>query len=325
VQFDIFEKSPAWTRKAVRAVLPEKTVDKIKDRIIRRYYVPGFVSRTGPVKFAFERHVLRKPPQLHRLLFHVTDHCNLNCKGCTHFSNIASPHFADPEAYRRDLERLTQVFSGITEIFLLGGEPLMHPELETFIADTRAAFPGSRINVMTNGLLVPRMRESFWDAMRAADAWLLCDDYPVGATKDAIDSLARTHGVNVEWTDPREEFFKLPIDLEGTQEPADSFRKCRGVMNCPVLRDGRIYPCAYAAFIDIFEERFGVEGIAAGAEDSISLAEEPYAIMDFLMRPIPWCCHCDFDHKENYEWGHSECTIDEWIRDSRLTTGVDAG
>ena len=107
----IFTGIPSPLRKP-REPSAASWVDGTKDYIIRRYYVPGFVNRTGPVKFAFERHVLHRPPQLHRLLYHVTDHCNLNCKGCTHFSNIAEKHFADPEAYRRDLDRLTEVFSG---------------------------------------------------------------------------------------------------------------------------------------------------------------------------------------------------------------------
>ena len=166
---------------------------------------------------------------------------------------------------------------------------------------------------MTNGVLVSRMPEEFWEAMRAADAWLLCDDYPVGATKDELDALIRAHDVNVEWTDPREEFFKLPIDLEGTQDSAKSFRQCRGVMNCPVLKDGRLYPCAYTAFIDIFQKKYEVEGIEAGECDSISIAEDPYKIMDFLMNPVPWCSHCDFDSKETYQWDRSKRTIDEWV------------
>jgi len=309
----IFTAVPSPLRKAARAVLPASWVDGTKDYIMRRYYVPGFVNRSGPVEYAFRRHVLRRPPKLHRLLYHVTDHCNLNCKGCTHFSNIAEQHFSDLEVYRKDLSRLTEVFSDIAEIYLLGGEPLLHPELASFVAATRASFPRSRINVMTNGVLVSRMPEEFWEVMRAADAWLLCDDYPVGATKSELDALIRGHDVNVEWTDPREEFFKLPIDLDGTQDSATSFRQCRGVMNCPVLKDGRLYPCAYTAFIDIFQKKYDVPGIEAGECDSISIAEEPYTVMEFLMNPVPWCSHCDFDSKETYQWDRSKRTIDEWV------------
>jgi ABC-2 type transport system ATP-binding protein len=216
------------------------------------------------------------------------------------------------------MTRLTEVFSGITEIFLLGGEPLLHPQMAEFIDITRESFPKSRINVMTNGLLVPKMPSEFWESMRRNDAWLLCDDYPVGVAKQKIEAIVEREDVKIEWTDPRGEFFKLPIDLAGEQDPADSFRKCRGVMNCPVLRDGRIYPCAYAAFIDIFERKFEVEGIGAGEKDSVSIEADPYDVMEFLLNPIPWCSHCDFDNKENYTWGHSNGTMDEWLPESRV-------
>ena len=312
----IFTAIPEPLRKAARAVLPARLVDGSRDYILRHYYVRGFVNRTGPVKGAIERHVLHKPPHLHRLLFHVTDHCNLNCKGCTHFSNISAKHMADPDEYRADILRLTEVFSGITEIFLLGGEPLLHPDLESFVRITREAFPKSRIKVMTNGVLVGRMPDSFWNAMRETGSWLLCDDYPVGATKEEIEAVVVAHDVLLEWTDPREEFFKLPIDLTGSQDPAVSFRRCRGVMNCPVLRDGRIYPCAYAAFVEIFIKKFGTEGLEAGEKDSISIERDPYAIWDFLNEPVPWCRHCDFDSKETYRWARSKGTMDEWISDS---------
>lgn len=310
----IFTVIPGPVRRAVRAVLPARFVDAVKDAIMRRFYVRGFVSRTDPVVFAVRRHVLHQPPRLHRLLFHVTDHCNLNCKGCTHFSNVSPRRFADAQAYRRDMERLTRVFSAITEIFLLGGEPLLHPDLATFVTTTRELWPSSRIVVMTNGVLVPRMAEEVWRAMHTTGAVLHVDDYPVGPTREEIGAAAAAHGVTVEWTEAREEFFRLPIDLKGGQDAADSFRKCRGVMNCPVLRDGRLYPCAYIAFIDIFQQRFGVEGIEPTPADSISIDEAPYTVMDFLMQPVPWCAHCDFGHMETYEWGRSERTIDEWVR-----------
>ena len=260
----IFSAIPAPVRKAVRAVVPAPVVDRAKDYVMRRYYVPGMVSRSGPAEFAFRRYVLRQPPHLHRLLFHVTDHCNLNCKGCTHFSNIAEKSFADPEAYQRQMIRLTKVFSGITEIFLLGGEPLLHPRMASFIDITRESFPqvahqcddqrtpGSQDAGRVLGVDAPKRRLA---PVRRLPGWSR-------EGRDRGDRAAR--GCQVEWTDPREEFFKLPIDLAGEQDPADSFRQCRGVMNCPVLRDGRIYPCAYAAFIDIFERKFDVDGIGAG-------------------------------------------------------------
>jgi hypothetical protein len=189
--------------------------------------------------------------------------------------------------------------------------------VESFIRITRERFPKARINLMSNGVMVPRMPESFWTTMHETGAWLLLDLYPIGLPVEKIEQLASEHEVNLEWTDPRGEFFKLPLDLEGTQDAADSFERCRGVNNCPTLRDGRLYPCAFCAYIDIFEDRFGVEGVEAGPDDSISIYDEddPYVIMDFLLSPVPWCSHCDFDSMTNYEWARSERCIEEWTVD----------
>ncbi len=93
-----------------------------------------------------------------------------------------------------------------------------------------------------------------------------------------------------------------------------AFQGCGGVNNCVILRDGRLYPCAYIAYIDIFKERFGVDGMEPTEEDSISIFEDhtPWEIFDFLCEPVPWCKHCDVDAVETYQWGRSARSIDEW-------------
>ena len=317
------ERVPAGARRFARRVLPASFVDAVRGYIVRWYLAPGNVSRQGPVRRRFRRWVLRRPPVLHRVIVHVTDHCNLNCKGCTHFSNIASPAFADPERFEDEMRRLSGVFPVITEIFLLGGEPLLHPDVESFVTTARRLFPASRINLMSNGVLVTRMPESFWHTMHDADAWLVLDLYPIGLPVAQIEDLASSHGVKLEWTDPRAEFFKLPLDLEGKQDPADSFERCRGANNCVVLRDGRLYPCAYAAYVDLFEKRFGVEGLEPSIDDWVPV-DDPrgaWGIMDFLLKPVPWCRFCDFGAMETYSWARSTRSIDEWTS----PTGVPVG
>jgi hypothetical protein len=121
--------------------------------------------------------------------------------------------------------------------------------------------------------------------------------------------------VTVEWTGYRSEFFKLPIDIEGRQDPANSFLRCEGLCDCPMVRHGRIYPCAYAAYADVLGEHFGLAGLAASDADSMSLHDgrDPRDIMGFLMKPIPWCRHCDYDSFTMYPWGRSRRQLDEWV------------
>jgi hypothetical protein len=307
--------TPAWVKRLGHRVLPKRVVQTVHERGAGRDYVPYMVSRENPLVFAFKRRVLRRNPHLQRLVVHLTDHCNLNCRGCTHFSNVAKPAFADPEQFEEEFAQLARIFSGISEIYLLGGEPLLHPQLVTFLRIARAHFPASRINLMSNGLLVTRMSEDFWRAMHDNGIWLVCDLYPIGLAVDEIERLCARHGVSLEWTDPRAEFFRLPIDVTGSHDATRAFQRCGGVNNCPLLRDGRLYPCAYVAYIDILKDRFALDGMEVTDADSISIFEDhgPYEIFDFLRRPVPWCRHCDLDAITEHQWARSERTLSEWV------------
>ena len=89
-----------------------------------------------------------------------------------------------------------------------------------------------------------------------------------------------------------------------------------------MVRHGRIYPCAYAAYAGVLGERFGIAGLQAGEADSISFHGEASGreIMDFLLRPVPWCQHCDYDAFTMYPWERSHRELDEWV--TRPTTSA---
>ena len=113
-------------------------------------------------------------PYLPRLECHITDHCNLNCAGCSHFSNLA------PEVYKNagEFERELSCLSGklrIGTLRLLGGEPLLHPELPELLRIARTQFPHSRIEVCTNCTLLEKAGDPFWDAMK--DCVLILSPY----------------------------------------------------------------------------------------------------------------------------------------------------
>ena len=247
---------------------------------------------------------------------HVTDHCNLNCKGCEHYSSISEPVFADLGETVRDLERLAELFDGIEQIYLLGGEPLLHPQIEEFVREARRIFPATRLYVMTNGVLVTRMPESFWRTLHEQRTTLLADDYPINIDRAKIDALGREHGVTVEWMKSADEFFKIPLDISASADPARSFDRCRGLSNCAIVRDGRLYPCAHIAYADIPAKKFELEGILPTEKDSIGIHGDVTGdeVVDFLMTPVPWCAHCDFDSFETYQWAHGKGEASEWLK-----------
>ena len=51
-------------------------------------------------------------------------------------------------------------------IRLMGGEPLLHPHVNKFIEVTRKYYPSNDIRIVSNGILIPAMKQDFWDTMK---------------------------------------------------------------------------------------------------------------------------------------------------------------
>jgi MoaA/NifB/PqqE/SkfB family radical SAM enzyme len=274
------------------------------------------IRKVVPTKLAasIRKNVLHRRPKLFHLEVHLTDHCNLKCKGCGHFSCLADPYFADLDEFKRDFARLAELVDDFERIHLLGGEPLLHPQVAEFVRVARQYFPNTRLVLYTNGLLLAKMNEEFWQAMHDTRCVLFIDKYPVNLPVDQIKALIEKYDVDAVWEE-RVDFYKLPIHPEGGFDAEDSFRRCHDIYNCPILRNGRIYPCAYAAYADILEDKMGVKGIQPTEKDSISIYDEndPFAIAEFLMRPIPWCSRCDANSRVDYEWAPTKRDPAEWM------------
>ena len=88
---------------------------------------------------------------------HLVDHCNCNCAGCSHFSPLADPWFENLEDFKRDFKKLSEM-TEVQLIRLMGGEPLLHPQVGDFLKITRELFPKSQIQLVTNGLLLKKRK-----------------------------------------------------------------------------------------------------------------------------------------------------------------------
>ena len=117
-------------------------------------------------------------PYLYHIEFEVSHHCNLNCKGCTHFSPLSEKKFGDFEGFVKDLARIRQMVDHIGHIQLLGGEPLLNPDLKRYVEAARDIYPHSEINVVTNGLLLGSVDDALKETMRHTGAVFRVTLYP---------------------------------------------------------------------------------------------------------------------------------------------------
>lgn len=256
----------------------------------------------------------------------VCDHCNLRCAGCLHFAPLAPKHFLDLDEYEADLLRLSRIegIGGYFEaVLLMGGEPLLHPRVAEVMRTTRRCLPGEHIMLFTNGLLLKRMGEDFWDAIVECDVELSISPYPLKVDYESLAERARARGAQVRLlnsiTDMREnsgkeEFLRLALDPDGGCDPARSFTSCLVGGRALQLSRGAIWPCQLAAHHGFFDQRFGY-CMHDGPDDSLPLDSIGSAedIEGFRRRPHPMCRYCDNDALMVAPWERSQLKAEEWL------------
>lgn len=142
------------------------------------------------------------------LEFHIADHCNLNCRGCEHYSGLVkSPHFPNFDRFERDMIQLHKFINDIGVIRILGGEPLLNPEINRYIELSRRLYPQSTLFVVTNALLLPKMPDSFFETLLAQKAMLFISYYlPLQSKMQSIRQMLHERGVPYFLTQLNEQF-----------------------------------------------------------------------------------------------------------------------
>lgn len=182
-------------------------------------------------------------PQLSYLEYEVSGHCNLNCKGCTHFSNLEKKEiFGNIDNFSQDIKRLKELFRGIKIIRLLGGEPLLNPELPKFYRIARKFFPDSKIQVVTNGLLIPTMSSEILDEMELLQIEFDITQYlPTSRIIDKIKAKLEERQVKY-YVSPLVENFFDRNNFNGDSKIEESFSKCTS-RGCHFLHNGKLAVC----------------------------------------------------------------------------------
>jgi MoaA/NifB/PqqE/SkfB family radical SAM enzyme len=312
-------------------------LNKIKERFMDKKFMVSVVS---PIKSLYRRilpeNVRIKIGKINYKIFgkkskrkflrfdvHLTDHCNLNCKGCEHFSPLADEKFTDTAVFERDCKHLSKLSDGcIEDITILGGEPLLHPKLIDFIETARKYFPETIIEINTNGILLQNLPETVWKDFKKNRIKLIISVYPVTLNYDSINLMAKKYGIEIYYRGETignvqmyKYWQKMPIDIRGEQDSRKSFGMCYAANHCFQLVDGKLYPCFRIAYIHYFNKFFET-CIQVTKEDYIDIykAKNADEILDFLRKPSPFCRYCNMKGKiANIEWGISKKHITEWI------------
>lgn len=203
--------------------------------------------------------------------------CNLSCQGCTTFSDLKYQGYTTWEQGRAWLEpwldRITLEGVGV-----MGGEPLINPEIRSWLVGLRELMPDTQIRFVTNGLLLDR----HWDIVdllqQLGNTVLKISQHV--STPELENTIQRIYK-SYTWTPVEEYGIKRWQGANNTRfqiaRPTQFLKTFRNDYNhmaphnnppkeafdicvqkrCPLLYQGKIYKCGTVALTPELLDRFG--------------------------------------------------------------------
>lgn len=272
-----------------------------KEGFTNLYWYYDMIQKRLQMKDFLEEECLRVTSVSEDILvhgeFHICDKCNLNCRGCTHFSPLFDSVGADFESRMNDLKEIKRIFSDVFRLDLLGGEPLLNEELDRYVIAVRDMFSNSFIQIYTNGLLIPRLSNSVLQTIYNNNIAISISEYlpthkMISQIKERLDEFGIRYRIAAY---EKKQVFNRPISTNSNSRHA---QWCISD-GCATIADGKIARCPTLMYIEKFNESFQKdlprEGIyklsewrRGGAELSRNLEKE-----------VPLCKHCV---KNEMEW-----------------------
>lgn len=220
---------------------------------------------------------------------HISDKCNLNCKGCTHFSPLFEDVGAVLEKKMADIRQLKKMFSDIFRIDILGGEPLLNPQLKEYVVELRRELPNTFIQIYTNGLLIPKLGKDVLQAIHDYNIGVSVSEYyPTHQMIDRITKCLNQYGIRYRIAEyDGKQLFNKPISIsENSKYP----KKC--ISNgCITINDGLIARCPTLMYISRFNEYFD-QKLPTDGIYRISDYNNGKELLDDMKREVPLCKHC---------------------------------
>ncbi|MDE7331773.1 MAG: 4Fe-4S cluster-binding domain-containing protein [Lachnospiraceae bacterium] len=261
----------------------------------------------------------RMPRKDLRFVVCIVEHCNLNCARCDHFSPISEEWFMNVDIYQQDMRRMSELFAeDVSLIDIEGGEPLLHENVEMFLEIARRYFPNTEIKLFTNGLLLSKMNNSFWNVCRENNIVIRVTKYPIEVDYEGMRKLVTDNDIKFEFANNEyedKEMIQQSLDLQKGQDKYESFHNCYMANGeCAELREGKLYQCNVVANLHIFN-RFFKQNLEVCKKDYLDIYEDisKEDIYDYLCAPIPACRYCKTkEWKEGNKWTISNRNIEEW-------------
>ena len=248
------------------------------------------------------------------LEFMISFHCNLNCKACALYSGLVKePQFPNLEKFTRDLEKLHEYISDVDTIRILGGEPLLNPEINEYVKLTRRIYPAADIYIVTNATLLTKMPEDFFETLRSYNVKIFISVYlPMKNKIPEIQNFLQQKNIGFRIMPNVIENFTISQTLQPCPDKAKQFSHCSDAV-CNTIFDGKIAACGRTFMTKYFNAYFNknlpVDGTLNLYEEGLT-AEK---IKKHLITPFERCRYCVNPRLIKWETIKYPSQISDWI------------
>lgn len=258
------------------------------------------------------------PKNLADILCHLTDHCNLNCVRCSHASPLCNEYFLEEKSLERDLSKLTALGIENYVFELAGGEPLLHPRAYAFPYIIKKYYPNTQVVLVTNGILLGKMDDTFYKSCYDNDVEIWVTRYPIDypyedITKHLLEKNIRVaYGNSGNLDNKPKEMWRHPLRVEGGLDADYNFRHCE--LNSKLLRDGVIYHCCAAYIGEFLNSYFGLK-LPERKQTGVDIHDTKTRdeLLNLLSKPVAMCSHCDVKYKNTpIPWEITNYDLGEW-------------
>lgn len=250
------------------------------------------------------------------LEFHVADHCNLNCKACEHYSGLVKkPRFPNLKKFTQDFEQLHKFIDDIRVIRILGGEPLLNTEINSYVELSRRLYPKAIIYVVTNALLLQKMPEDFFETLNRCGALIHISFYlPLEEKMPEILKLLEDKKVRYS-VSPLNKTFTMKQTLQPHDKPQEIFAQCFQA-HCNNLYEGKIASCFLPFTTKYFNKYYNKNLPESGAVDLYDENLTTEKLKRHLLTSFERCRYCSLPVDVEWKQIAKPSPLSDWVTDA---------
>lgn len=231
----------------------------------------------------------------HACELNVAYHCNLSCRACSHLSPMFKQHFVELNQVVADFSKLAKYYHS-KYLKIMGGEPLLHPNLIQIIDKVRQTGISERIQVATNGQLLPKVLDVFWQKVDEVSISVYPGKEISLEDLEKIEHKAKLHNVVIEYfnfDNFRESYSEIGTDNIELVQRIYSTCKIAHTWRSHTVADGYFYKCPQSLFLPKVINQENLKPLADGIKitDSTGFAKDLLAYLKST-EPLLSCYHC---------------------------------